>query len=66
LVHFVSDSPRNLVGRFVDVRITRATPIAHYGELIEDAGMAEALVPGLVVGGLERDYDSAISSEVAP
>ena len=66
LVHFVSDSPRNLVGRFVEVRITRATPIAHYGELIEDALAAEALVPGLAVGELGRDYDSAISSEVAP
>jgi tRNA-2-methylthio-N6-dimethylallyladenosine synthase len=57
-VHFVSSSPRNLTGRFVEVKIVHATPVALYGELIEDPSAAE-------IGG--KDYTPAFAqTEVAP
>lgn len=36
IVHFISDLPRTLVGELVNVKITKATALAHYGELINE------------------------------
>lgn len=43
IVNFVSDSNRNLLGRFLDVKITGATALALQGELIVDPHQAEGL-----------------------
>jgi xylose isomerase len=55
VVNFADDSGRNLVGRFLRVRVTAATALSLTGELVHDAGEAEA-------HGL--DYDSVRASEV--
>lgn len=58
LVHFVSDSPRKLTGRFVDVKVVDFTALSLYGQLIEDSLAAERLSG--------PDYESAFpETEVA-
>jgi tRNA A37 methylthiotransferase MiaB len=59
VVNFADDSGRNLIGRFLRVRITSATGLSLTGELVHDA--AEAEVRGLHVG---LNYDAARGSEV--
>lgn len=41
VVNFMSDSARTLTGRFVEVKITAATPLSLYGELTLDGFAAE-------------------------
>jgi tRNA-2-methylthio-N6-dimethylallyladenosine synthase len=41
VVNIVSESPRNLIGQFVDVKITRATPLSLGGELVLSPDFAE-------------------------
>ena len=45
LVHFVAESPRSYTGRFVNVKITKATGLALCGELVHDADFAETAAP---------------------
>ncbi len=47
-VNFLSDSLRNLTGKFVEVEITGATSLSLQGRLIEDDGFADRAVSGLV------------------
>ncbi|MBN22249.1 MAG: tRNA (N6-isopentenyl adenosine(37)-C2)-methylthiotransferase MiaB [Bdellovibrionaceae bacterium] len=41
VVNFVSQSPRSLVGQFVEVQITQSTPLSLFGELIVNPLKAE-------------------------
>ncbi len=43
IVNFVNDSPRNLTGQFVNVKITGATALSLQGELLHDSAFAEAI-----------------------
>ncbi len=60
VVQFPADAARSLVGRFLTVKIERAAGLALKGELIHDAGYAEAISarPGLPV------YEAPRGSEV--
>ena len=60
VVSFPADAARSLVGRFLTVKIERAAGLALKGELIHDAGYAEAISarPGLPV------YEAPRGSEV--
>ncbi len=42
IMHFIDESGRNLVGRFLRVKVTSSTPLSLKGELIHDATEAEA------------------------
>ena len=42
VVNFISDSPRSLVGKFLDIKITGSSGLSLAGELVHDAGHAEA------------------------
>jgi tRNA-2-methylthio-N6-dimethylallyladenosine synthase len=59
VVNFADDSGRNLIGRFLRVKITAATGLSLTGELVHDA--AEAEVRGLNIG---LNYDSVRGSEI--
>jgi tRNA-2-methylthio-N6-dimethylallyladenosine synthase len=43
VVNFVNDSPRNLTGKFVNIKITSSTPLSLQGELLHDSAYAEAV-----------------------
>jgi len=45
VVNFAADAKRNLIGRFLDVRITGSTSLSLQGELIHDASFAERGAP---------------------
>ena len=45
VVNFVNDSPRNLVGKFVNVRITAATSLSLQGELVLADGLRSSAHP---------------------
>lgn len=42
VVNFISDTPRPLIGRFLQVRITGATSLSLSGEVVHDPSFAEA------------------------
>jgi len=46
VVNFVNDSPRNLAGKFVNVKITASTSLSLQGELLHDSAFAEAVASG--------------------
>ncbi len=55
VVNFLHDSPRSLIGRFVEVKISAATSLSLQGELVEhDALHAEATV----------EYSAGLNSEI--
>ena len=59
VVNFVHDSPRSLIGRFVELKIIGATGLSLQGELVShDAHFAET--PGLTV----PVYQAGLSSEI--
>lgn len=58
VVNFVNDSPRSLIGRFVDVKITAATSLALQGELVHDPMLAEGSPDSAA------EYSAPISSEI--
>ncbi|MDR3608630.1 MAG: tRNA (N6-isopentenyl adenosine(37)-C2)-methylthiotransferase MiaB [Oligoflexia bacterium] len=43
IVNFVSDSPRSLIGKIVDIKITSSTPLSLQGEWIHPEPLAEVL-----------------------
>jgi len=58
VVNFVNDSPRSLMGRFLDVKITAASSLALQAELVHDPMAAES---GSEAGA---EYQAPISSEI--
>jgi tRNA-2-methylthio-N6-dimethylallyladenosine synthase len=63
VVNFTEDTGRNITGKFLKVKILRATGLSLTGELVHDAGEAERL--GLTgASEMEIVYDSRFSSEV--
>jgi tRNA-2-methylthio-N6-dimethylallyladenosine synthase len=57
VVNFVNNSPRSLIGRFLDVKITAASSLALQGELVHDAFAAEGASEAAT-------YSAPISSEI--
>lgn len=57
IVNFISSETRNLTGKFLNVKITRASATALAGELIHDPNFAETI-------GLTTQYQTPITSEV--
>jgi tRNA-2-methylthio-N6-dimethylallyladenosine synthase len=45
VVNFISGSPRSLVGKFLDIKITGSSGLSLAGELVHDASFAEARAP---------------------
>jgi tRNA-2-methylthio-N6-dimethylallyladenosine synthase len=41
IVNFISDTPRNLMGKFVDVKITNATGLSLHGEILSSGLVSE-------------------------
>jgi tRNA-2-methylthio-N6-dimethylallyladenosine synthase len=59
VVNFVDDTKRNLTGKFLKVRITRATSLSLTGELIHDANEAESNQVDSQI-----NYQSGLNSEI--